>query len=88
MLTLVKAVKGESEQQRQIGKVYNYLFSIAVSKVRQPIEAFLNGLNGHTKIQRAHKVRSTSGLFVHAMEKTAIAFYSSDFLTTVMLRVK
>ncbi len=74
MLTPVKAVKGQSEQERQRNKAYNDLFSTAVSKVRQPIESFFNWLEEHTTIQRAHKVRSTSGLLVHTMGKIAIAF--------------
>jgi len=74
MWTPVKAIKGQSEQERQRHKAYNDLLSTAVSKVRQPIEAFFNWLNERTTIQRAHKVRSTSGLLVHTMGKIAIAF--------------
>ncbi|MDD4593172.1 MAG: transposase [Parabacteroides sp.] len=74
MLTPVKAVKGQSEQERQSRKAYNDLFSTAVSKVRQPIESFFNWLNEKTTIQRAQKVRSTKGLLIHTMGKIAIAF--------------
>ncbi len=74
MFTPVKAVKGQSEQERQRQKAYNDLFSTAVSKVRQPIESFFNWLNEKTTIQRAQKVRSTKGLLVHTMGKIAIAF--------------
>jgi len=74
MLTPVKAVKGQSEEQKQRDKAYNDLFSTAVSKVRQPIESFFNWLEERTKIQRAHKVRSSSGLLIHTMGKIAIAF--------------
>lgn len=74
MLTPVKAVKGQSEQEKQRNKAYNDLFSTAVSKVRQPIESFFNWLNERTNIQRAQKVRSTSGLLIHMMGKIAIAF--------------
>ena len=74
MFTPVKAVKGQSEQERQRRKAYNDLFSTAVSKVRQPIESFFNWLNEKTTIQRAQKVRSTKGLLVHTMGKIAIAF--------------
>lgn len=42
MLTPVKGVKGQSEQEKQRNKAYNDLFSSAVSKVRQPIESFFN----------------------------------------------
>ncbi|GHV17843.1 transposase [Bacteroidia bacterium] len=74
MLTPVKAIKGQSDQEKQRDKAYNDLFSMAVSKVRQPIESFFNWLNEHTNIQRAQKVRSTSGLLIHTMGKIAIAF--------------
>lgn len=74
MLTPVKAIKGQSEQEKQRNKAYNNLFSSAVSKVRQPIESFFNWLNENTNIQRAHKVRSTAGLLIHMMGKIAIAF--------------
>ena len=74
MLTPVKAIKGQAEQERQGQKAYNDLYSTAVSKVRQPIESFFNWLNEKTTIQRAQKVRSTKGLLVHTMGKIAIAF--------------
>jgi hypothetical protein len=74
MYTPVKAIKGQSEQEKQRQKAYNDLFSTAVSKIRQPIESFFNRLNEKTTIQRAHKVRSTKGLLVHTMGKIAIAF--------------
>jgi hypothetical protein len=74
MLTPVKAIKGESVEITQRNKAFNDLFSAAVSKIRQPIEAFFNWLNEKTTIQRAMKVRSTSGLLVHTMGKIAIAF--------------
>lgn len=74
MMTPVKAVKGQSEQEKQRNRAFKDLFSKAVSKIRQPIESFFNWLNERTKIQRAQKVRSTSGLLVHTMGKIAIAF--------------
>jgi hypothetical protein len=74
MLTPVKAVKGQAECITQFNKAASELFSAAVSKVRQPIEAFFNRLNELTNIQRAHKVRSTRGLLIHAVGKIAIAF--------------
>lgn len=74
MYTPVKAIKGQSEQERQRQKAYNDLFSTAVSKIRQPIESFFNRLNEKTTIQRAQKVRSTKGLLVRMMGKIAIAF--------------
>jgi hypothetical protein len=74
MYTPVKAIKRQSEQERQSHRAYNDLFSTAVSKVRQPIESFFNRLNEKTTIQRAQKVRSTKGLLLHMMGKIAIAF--------------
>ncbi len=74
MLTPVKAIKGQCEELKQRDKAFNDLFSTAVSKVRQPIEAFFNWLNEKTTIQRAMKVRSTNGLLVHIFGKLAIAF--------------
>jgi len=74
MLTPVKRIKGHSEQEKQRNKAYNDLFSTAVSRVRQPIESFFNWLNEKTNIQRAQKVRSTTGLLIHTMGKIAITF--------------
>ncbi len=79
LYTPIKAVKGESEVIRQRDKAYNDLYSTAVSKIRQPIESFFNWLNEKTKIQRAMKVRSLSGLLIHTMGKIAIAFISLIF---------
>lgn len=74
MLTPVKAVKGQSEQEKQRNKAADDLFSRAVSSVRQPIESFFNWLIEKTDIQRANKVRSTKGLLVHVFGKIAAAF--------------
>lgn len=82
MFTTVKAIKRQSEQERQRQKAYNDLFSAAVTKIRQSIESFFNRLNEKTTIQRAKKVSSTKGLFFHTMEKIAIAFIYLNFLTT------
>ena len=74
MITPVKATKGKSESLNFRDKAADDLFSAAVSKIRQPVESFFNWLNEKTNIQRAHKVRSTSGLLIHTMGKIAIAF--------------
>jgi len=74
MLTPVKAIRREPLERTQRNKAFNDLFSTAVSKIRQPIEALFNWLNEKTNIQRAHKVRATAGLLVHTMGKIAIAF--------------
>ena len=58
MLTPVKAVKGMAEVIKQRIKAANDLFSTAVSRVRQPVEAIFNWLIEKTDIQRANKVKS------------------------------
>ncbi|MDR3328046.1 MAG: transposase [Prevotellaceae bacterium] len=62
LFTPVKAVKGTPECLKRRDFAANNLFSTAVSKVRQPIEAFFNWLIEKTNIQNASKVRSTNGL--------------------------
>ena len=74
MLTPVKGVKGQAEELKQRDKAANDLFSTAVSKVRQPIEALFNWLIEKTDIQRASKVRSTKGLMVHVFGRLAAAY--------------
>ena len=55
MFTPVKAIKGQSEQEKQRQKAYNDLFSTAVSKIRQPIESFFNRLNEKTTFKERKK---------------------------------
>lgn len=74
MLSPIKAVKGMEEVIKQRIKAANDLFSTAVSRVRQPIEAIFNWLIEKTDIQRASKVRSTKGLMIHAFGRLATAF--------------
>lgn len=50
------------------------LYSKAISSIRQPIESFYNWLQEKTGIQKASKVRSSKGLFVHIYAKLAAAF--------------
>jgi hypothetical protein len=57
MLTPVKGIKGQTEQEKQRNKAYVDLFSAAVSSVREPIESLFNWLIEKTDIQRAGKVR-------------------------------
>ncbi len=59
MLTPVKSIKGQTEQEEQRDRAFNDLYSKVVSKVRQPIEGFFNWLIEKTDFQRASKVRST-----------------------------
>ncbi len=74
MFTPVKAIKGMPEVIKQRIKAANDLFSTAVSKVRQPIEAIFNWLIEKADIQKASKVRSTKGLMIHAFGRLAAAF--------------
>jgi hypothetical protein len=74
MLTPVKAVKGMPEVINQKLKAADDLFSTAVSKVRQPVEAIFKWLIEKADIQKASKVRSTKGLMVHAFGRLAAAF--------------
>jgi len=50
------------------------MYSTAVSKIRQPIEALVNWLIEKTDIQRASKVRSTKGLIVYIFSRIAVAY--------------
>ena len=79
MLTPVKAVKGMPDVIKQRSKAADDLFSTAVSKVRQPVEAIFNWLIEKTDIQRASKVRSTKGLMVHAFGRLTAAFINLAF---------
>ena len=74
MMTPVKAVKNQSETIVQRDKATNDLYSTAVSKIRQPIEALFNWLIEKTDIQRASKVRSTKGLIVHIFGRITAAY--------------
>jgi len=74
MMTPVKAVKNQSQTITQRDKAANDLYSTAVSRIRQPIEALFNWLIEKTDIQRASKVRSTKGLIVHIFGRIAAAY--------------
>ncbi|MDA3905250.1 MAG: transposase [Bacteroidales bacterium] len=74
MLTPVKGVKGMSDALKKFNKAADDLFSTAVSRVRQPIEALFNWIIEKADIQRASKVRSTKGLLVHIFGKLATAY--------------
>ncbi|RLD55807.1 MAG: transposase [Bacteroidetes bacterium] len=63
ILTPIKATKGMPGAVKQRNKAADDLFSTAVSKVRQPIEALFNS-----------KVRSTKGLLVHVFGRIAAAY--------------
>lgn len=74
MLTPVKGVRNQPENIKQRDKAANDLFSTAVSRIRQPIEALFNWLIEKTDIQRASRVRSTNGLLVHVFGRIAAAY--------------
>jgi Transposase DDE domain len=74
MLTPVKKIKGQAEVLKEFDSANNFLFSKAVSTIRQPIESFFNWLIEKTDIQRASKVRSNLGLQVHIFGKLVAAF--------------
>ncbi len=79
LFTPVKAIKAEAAEIAKRKKATRNLLSTAVSKARQPIESLFNRLNEKTNIQRAMKIRSTSGLPVHTMSKIAIALIALVF---------
>lgn len=74
MLSPIKAVKGMTDIIKQRIKAADDLFSTAVSRVRQPVEAIFNWLIEKSDIQKASKVRSTKGLMIHAFGRLAAAF--------------
>jgi len=77
MLTPVKGVKGMSETLKKFDRAANDLYSKAVSRVRQPIEALFNWLIEKSDIQKASKVRSTRS----CVWKISCGFYYSNILT-------
>lgn len=79
MLAPIKAVKGMTEIIKQRIKAADDLYSTAVSRVRQPVEAIFNWLIEKTDIQKASKVRSTKGLMIHAFGRLAAAFITLIF---------
>ena len=79
MYTPVKVVKGMADVIKKRDKAADDLFSRAVSRIRQPIEAFFNWLIEKVDIQRASKVRSTKGLMIHLFGRLSAAFLSFKF---------
>ncbi len=74
MITPVRAIKDQTEATRQRNRAADDMYSAMVSRIRQPIESIFNWMIQKTDIQRASKVRSTKGLFVHVFGKIAAAF--------------
>ena len=79
MMTPIKGVKGECQENKNRDKAADDLFSVAVSRIRQPIESLFNWLIQKTDIQRTSKVRSSKGLLVHIFGKIASAFINLIF---------
>ena len=79
MLAPIKAVKGMTKIIKQRIKAADDLYSTAVSRVRQPVEAIFNWLIEKTDIQKASKVRSTKGLMIHAFGRLTAAFITLIF---------
>jgi len=79
MLAPIKGVKGMADVIKYRIKASDDLYSTAVSRVRQPVEAIFNWLIEKTDIQKASKVRSTKGLMIHAFGRLAAAFISLVF---------
>ena len=79
MLTPVKAVKGMADVLKKFDRACNDLYSRAVSKIRQPIEALFSWLIEKSDIQKASKVRSTKGLNLHVCGRLAAAFITLIF---------
>ncbi len=73
-LAPIKGVKGMPDIIKQRIKAADDLFSTAVSRIRQPVEAIFNWLIEKTDIQKASKVRSTKGLMIHTFGRLAAAF--------------
>jgi hypothetical protein len=51
------------------------LYSAAVSRIRQPIEALFAWIQAKTGIEAASQVRSSRGLFVHVFGRLAAAMF-------------
>lgn len=68
---LVGTKKPKGKELSEFEKYHNRL----ISKLRQPIESLFNWINEKTEIQKASKVRSTSGLMIHCWGKLVVAFY-------------
>jgi len=79
MLTPIKAVKGAPDVLKKFDRATNDLYSRAVSKIRQPVEALFSWIIEKADIQKASKVRSTKGLNLHLYGRLAAAFISLIF---------
>ena len=69
ILTPVKKVKGISQIEQNFNQAPDDLFNRTLAKIRQPIESLFNWINEKTGIQKASKVRSEKGLWLHIFGK-------------------
>lgn len=60
-------------------RMFEHLWSTSVSRVRQPMESFVNWLEEQPGIHRASKVRSLNGLLVHVYGRLTAAMYLLAF---------
>jgi hypothetical protein len=74
LLTPVKREKGQLYLD-----VFDQWLSTAVSQVRQPIESLFSWINEKTGMQKASKVRSSSGLLVHVFGRLTAAMFMLVF---------
>ncbi len=74
ILTPVKKKKGQ-----KFLEAADKLYSMTVSQVRQPIEAFFNWIIEKTGIQKASKARSSKGLLTHVFGRFAAAMMIMAF---------
>lgn len=65
----------KKKKQQDFLEVIDHWLSVAVSRVRQPIESLFNWIEEKTGIQKASKVRSINGLQVHVFGRLAAAMY-------------
>ena len=65
---------GRAKGQKELGPEQR-MFSKAVSRMRQPIEALFAWIHRMTGIENAGLIRSTSGLLVHIFGKIATAMF-------------
>ncbi len=76
-LALVQEIELLTPIKRQKDQLYldaiDQWLSRAVSQVRQPIESLFSWIHEKTGIQKASKVRSSSGLLVHVFGRLAAA---------------
>ena len=81
MLTPVKAVKGQTEVEKQWDKAADDLFSRAVSKVRQPIEGLFNWLIEKNRFSKSKQSKIDKGTDGACVWQNCRCLYKLNFLT-------